>query len=249
MVDGTKMNSTKAGPAESRRERQRRELTAEIIAIARRQLTDGGRAGVSWRAIAREVGMNPASLYTYFESLDELFTAMILESYSGLAGALETALDRALHTATAPADGDEGSASGSGRTEPTIEPLLAVVRAYRQWAVEHPAHYNLIFTDQIPGYAAPPGGPTVEAELAVLRSLISAFGLAVRGEPYGVEDYDKAPPDDVARSLQAWGVLHGLVSLEINHHLPFVEEPERLVIDAAIRSATGTDRFGEEFSG
>jgi len=188
--------------------------------------------------------MNPASLYTYFESLDELFTAMILESYSGLAGTLETALDRAPSGATAPADGDGGSASEPGGSEPTIEPLVAVVRAYRQWAVEHPAHYNLIFTDQIPGYAAPPGGPTVEAELAVLRPLISAFGLAVRGEPYGVEDYDKAPPDDVARFLHAWGVLHGLVSLEINHHLPFVDEPEQLVIDATVRSATVTGRFG-----
>ncbi len=221
MAAQDKPNDSEPAVPESRRERQRRELTAEIIAIARRQLTEGGRAGVSWRAIAREVGMNPASLYTYFESLDELFTAMILETYAGLAAALETAL------------ADANPAVG----EPTIEPLVAVVSAYRRWAVEHPAHYNLIFTDQIPGYAAPPGGPTVEAELSVLRPLIAAFGLAVRGEPYSVEDYDDAPPDESARALESWGVVHGLVSLEINNHLPYVDEPERLVIDAAVRGA------------
>ena len=94
MATETPVEATSGGPdgvetpTESRRDRQRRELTAEIITIARRQLAEGGRAGVSWRAIAREVGMNPASLYTYFANLDDLFTAMIIESYGGLAAAL-----------------------------------------------------------------------------------------------------------------------------------------------------------------
>ena len=77
---------------ESRRDRQRRELVAEIVEIARAQLASGGRAAVSWRGIAREVGMNPASLYTYFDGLDDLFTAVILDSYGGLAAALGTLL-------------------------------------------------------------------------------------------------------------------------------------------------------------
>ncbi len=222
-------------PTESRRERQRRELTAEIVAIARRQLAEGGRAGVSWRAIAREVGMNPASLYTYFANLDELFTAMILESYGGLAHALERAL--------AEVDGPTGPATPTGPAEgpppsepPRTEPLEAVVLAYRSWAVEHPAQYNLIFTDQIPGYAAPPGGPTVTAEVAVLEPLVRACGL-VAGQHYSTADVDDVPPELMAGLLRTWGVLHGLVSLEINHHLPFVDDPGALTTASVLRTA------------
>jgi AcrR family transcriptional regulator len=45
---------------ETRRERHRRELVDEIRDEARRQLEAGGAASVSWRAIARCVGMRPA---------------------------------------------------------------------------------------------------------------------------------------------------------------------------------------------
>ncbi len=220
---------------ESRRDRQRRELTAEIVAIARRQLAEGGRAGVSWRAIAREVGMNPASLYTYFASLDELFTAVIIDTYGGLADALERALDAATG-GEAPTDPPGTSAERT--VEPDPAPLVAVVQAYRRWAIDHPAHYNLIFTDQIPGYAAPPGGPTVDAEVDMLRPLIASFGLAV-GRVASVEQQADAPPDVVARMVATWGTLHGLVALEINNHLPFVDQREALLVEAVLRAVGG----------
>ncbi|MEM9566074.1 MAG: TetR/AcrR family transcriptional regulator [Actinomycetota bacterium] len=242
---------------ERRRDRQRRELTAEIIAIARRQLADGGRAGVSWRAIAREVGMNPASLYTYFASLDELFTAVIIDTYAGLADALDEALAGATdnratagaadNRATAGATDNRATAGGTlgdrrvgSAVRPDPVPLVAVVRAYRRWALDHPAHYNLIFTDQIPGYAAPPGGPTVDAEVAMLRPLIAAFGLAI-GQIASVDEPDRAPPGAVAQMVATWGALHGLVALEINNHLPFIDEREDLLVDAVLR-AVGRDR-------
>jgi AcrR family transcriptional regulator len=215
-------------PTETRRDRQRRELTEEIVAIARRQLAEGGRAGVSWRAIAREVGMNPASLYTYFANIDELFTAMILESSRGLARALEEALAEALER--------EGPESLGPPIVATPGPLVAVATAYRRWAAEHPAQYNLVFTDQIPGYAAPPDGPTVEAEMAIVEPLVRAFGLA-RGEDASTADAEQADPREVGAAIQVWGVLHGLVSLEINHHIPIVTDPESLVVEAVRRAA------------
>ena len=58
--------------SEGRRARQRRQLLADIEAEARRLLEEGGAGNVSMRAIARAVGMGPASLYTYFDSLSKL---------------------------------------------------------------------------------------------------------------------------------------------------------------------------------
>jgi AcrR family transcriptional regulator len=197
---------------ESRRDRQRRELVAEILAAARRQLDDGGPGNVSWRGVAREVGMNPASLYTYFDSLDELFTALITESFLSLAEAVRQAFD------------DSAGAE-------SLDRLLACVRAYRAWAVANPRQFNLIWTDQLPGYAAPPAGPTVTAEQAVYRPFLLAVGEA-EGRGDRLAEFATLPIDDQYRLLGLFGTLHGLVSLEINSHLaPGSVGGEALLVD------------------
>jgi AcrR family transcriptional regulator len=178
---------------ESRRDRQRRELVAEIIAVACRQLDEGGPGNVSWRGVARVVGMNPASLYTYFASLDDLFTALITASFGDLAGAVGQAFD------------------DSAGAEPG-ERLIACVRAYRAWAVANPRRFNLIWTDQLPGYAAPPGGPTVTAEQAVYRPFLLAVGEA-EGRGDQLAEFASLPAADQRRLLGLFGTLHGLVSL------------------------------------
>ena len=50
------------------RERVRAELTAEITRAARRQLAETGAAGLSLRAVARELKMASSALYRYFPS-------------------------------------------------------------------------------------------------------------------------------------------------------------------------------------
>ncbi|WP_433602300.1 TetR/AcrR family transcriptional regulator [Nocardia sp. CA-135953] len=197
---------------ESRRDRQRRELVAEIIAVACRQLDEGGPGNVSWRGVAREVGMNPASLYTYFASLDDLFTALIAEGFRGLAGTVGRAF--------------EDSAGAA-----PVDRLLACVRAYRAWAVANPRRFNLIWTDQLPGYAAPPGGPTVTAEQAVYRPFLLAVGEA-EGCGDQLAEFTTLSTHDQRRLLGLFGTLHGLVSLEINSHLaPGSVDGEALIVD------------------
>ncbi len=200
-------------PPESRRERQRRELTSEILAIARRQLESTGAGGVSWRGIAREVGMNPASLYTYFPSLDDLFTALVLESHRSLAQAIvdaeQAAIDRSPY-----------------------DRALACALAYRTWALEHTGQFNLIFTDQLPGYAAPPDGPTVDAQ-------IEMFGPFLRAMTEYLDLPDgELPPDTLSDVMGLRCLLHGLVTLEVNHHLPFIDDHEALLVDQLARSMT-----------
>jgi AcrR family transcriptional regulator len=187
-------------PPVSRRERLRRELVGEVLDTARRHLAEGGPAAVSWRGIAREVGINPASLYTYFDSLDDLFTAVILDSFGRLAQAINGA-------ARAAADGEP------------VDRVMACAHAYRSWALEHPAEFNLVFTDRIPGYQAPPGGPTVAIQDEIFGPFVAALD-ALDGEPDAPLDVRNRADERVA----LWATMHGLVMLEINHHLPFVED-------------------------
>ncbi len=196
---------------EGRRARQRRELLAEIEAEARRLLTEGGAGKVSMRAIARGVGMGAASLYTYFDGLDDVFTMLLLRSYKRLA------------EATAAAVAAFANASPADRA-------LAGILAHRRWALEHRHEFNLLFTDQLPGYAAPPGGPTVAAQIEVFQPIMHALS------ELGLRDPELAP---VEMSVVVWAAFHGVVTLEVNHHLDWLPDTGALH-EKAVRRALAT---------
>nr|WP_232541494.1 TetR-like C-terminal domain-containing protein [Nocardia bovistercoris] len=112
-----------------------------------------------------------------------------------------------------------------------VDRLLACARAYRAWAVANPRRFNLIWTDQVLGYAAPPGGPTVTAERAVYRPFLLAIGQA-QGKGDRLVDFAALPTEDRHRLLGLFATMHGLVSLEINSHLaPGSIDGEALLID------------------
>lgn len=221
-----------AANPETRRQRLRRELTTEVIATARQQLQAGGPSGISWRGIARSVGINPASLYTYFDNLDEVFTAVILDSFQRLGATVQTAASEL--TAESP-----------------DERLVGLALAFRRWALDHPAEFNLIFTDQLPGYAAPPDGPTVEAQGAIFGPFAAAVAASLGTEPPDQTSAGEPTvpelPDDAALFIRLWATMHGLVMLEINHHLPFLDDHETVFV-AAMRGALDGARSAVERS-
>ncbi len=211
---------------ESRRDRLRRELTDEIVETGRRQLEAGGVAAVSWRAIAREVGMNPASLYTYVDGVDDLFTRILLLSFDRLATAIRSA-----------ADAEPGAGPGAR--------LLAAAHAYRGWALDHPREFNLLYTDQLPNYTAPPDGPTVDAALAVERPFLEAMG-----ELAGLDDpFDLIGDEHPERAAAVYGLratLHGFITLEVNHHAPYLNGAGEMMGQVLTRSIDEfTTRFGQ----
>src|ERR687884_2050560 len=77
------------------RARVRAELTREITEAARRHLTTDGAAGLSLRAVARELGMASSAVYRYFPSRDDLLTALIVDAYDALGAATEEAEEAA----------------------------------------------------------------------------------------------------------------------------------------------------------
>ena len=189
-------------PVESRRERQGRELKRDILTQARRRLEEGGPNAVTLRGIAREVGMSAPALYTYFPSLAELFTELIVQSYQSLEAEIR-------------------DATGASAGLALEQRLAGGPIAYRSWAIAHPRQFNLIFFDQLGGYAAPPDGPTVSAQTAVLQPIAAPYAEA-RGCSLAELLGDGDLLDDF---LGWWGAFHGIVALEVNHHLDW-REPE-----------------------
>jgi AcrR family transcriptional regulator len=215
------------------RERVRRELTIEIKAVALAQLASSGGAALSLRAIAREMGMASSALFRYFRSRDALLTALIIDSYSSLAEAAETAEVR-VH-------------------QRSIEDRwMAICRGVRNWAVAHPHEYALIFGSPIPGYAAPPGtvGPATRVPLLLgdlLGDLVKEQSdtVGVKPEPpaavrRAIEPVRSVMPEAITadlmvRGLMAWTYLFGAVSFEVFGHRHNVIADDDAFFDYEVR--------------
>jgi AcrR family transcriptional regulator len=210
-VSGMSTHGSRSGSA---RERVRAELTREIVEIAQRHLATEGAAGLSLRAVAREMGMVSSAIYRYFPSRDELLTALIIEGYNAIGEAVEKA-DAAC------ARGDH-----TGR-------WLAVCRAVREWALARPHEYALLYGSPVPGYQAPQDtiGPAMRDTVVFGGILSEAYAAGALTPP----DIGPPPPaafagdaarlresvmpglpDDVlARAVIAWTGLFGMVSFEL----------------------------------
>ena len=64
---------------------------------------------------------------------------------------------------------------GHFAASPPQDRILVGILAHRRWALDHRNEFNLIFTAQLPGYVAPAGGPTIEAQTAVFRPISDAL--------------------------------------------------------------------------
>lgn len=71
----------------------REQIEAKIVELGRRQLLDHGAAGLSLRAIARNLGMVSSAVYRYVSSRDELLTLLLVDAYSDLADTVDRARD------------------------------------------------------------------------------------------------------------------------------------------------------------
>ncbi|MGI5491597.1 TetR/AcrR family transcriptional regulator [Microtetraspora malaysiensis] len=198
------------------RERVRAELTREIADIARRHLATDGAAGLSLRAVAREMGMVSSAIYRYFPSRDDLLTTLIVDGYNALGEAVEKA------DAACARDGYTGR-------------WLAVCHTVRGWALAHPHEYALLYGSPVPGYRAPedtivPATRGIAVYGRILADAIAAGRLAppaILPEPPAIIAPDAeairmiipgASDDVITRAVTVWTGLFGMVSFELYGH-------------------------------
>jgi AcrR family transcriptional regulator len=139
------------------RERARAEITGEILTAGRRYLATAGAAGLSLRAIARDLGMASSAVYRYFASRDELLTTLIIDAYDSLGAAAES------------------REAAVERTD-LFGRWSAVCTAVRDWAQANPNEYALIYGSPVPGYVAPQDtiGPASRVSALLVQILADA---------------------------------------------------------------------------
>lgn len=193
-----------------KRQDSRERIEAQIIELGRRHLVTEGAAGLSLRAIARDLGMVSSAIYRYVASRDDLLTLLLIDAYSELADHVDSA-----------------RGTGSWRDQ-----LVAMAHAARAWAVDQPARWALLYGSPVPGYHAPaertvgPGTRVVGALLDVVATGVAAGDIVATDktvpQPLSA-DFDRVraefgfPGDDwsVAKCLLMWAALVGAVSLEV----------------------------------
>lgn len=206
-----------ATPRLSARALARAEVNRRILEAARARLTTEGAAGLSVRAIARDLGMVSSGVYRYVASRDDLLTELLVAGFDELGEAMEAADATVVDRDDVPAR------------------FAAIAHAFRDWARAHPSDFALLYGSPVPGYAAPDRtvGPAtrVVGAFARLLPLASAQGIhplhpptldeatAASLEPViALAGDDGLDPRDVAAGVMGWTVVEGTVQLELFGH-------------------------------
>ena len=157
-------STTPSRPGRRDRRRDRHEATKrEILKAAWSMVRADGLAGLSLRALAHAVDMEPQSLYTYFESKNAIYDQMFADGNQELA--------RQFACAEIPAE-----ARGA---------LRVVASVFVEFAAADPARYQLLFQRTIPGFQ-----PSSESYAIAVDVLDGARAMLVQAGLRNETDFD-----------------------------------------------------------
>lgn len=222
----------------SRREQQREATLEEIKDLAWQQMADNGPAKLSLRQITRQMRMSSAAIFRYFPNRDALLDTLTEDAFLSQDAALEA------------------SQEGNGHQSPERQ-LLALAEAYRQWAMDHPAQYMLIYGTPIPGYQ-PDWGRLLPAASRGLTLFLEIFESGRRAGQLTLPVDQLSPdlkrhlegviserdypvsPQALYLAIAAWARLHGVVSLELIGQLGLVTGDPALFFRQEVDSLLAT---------
>jgi len=152
--------AAEATPHRRDRRRERHEATRrEILDTAWAVVRDKGLVALSLRGLARALGMEAQSLYTYFPSKHAIYDGMFAEANAALL----------IRRRELPADGDP------------VERLAQSTRAFVEFCVENPVRYQLLFLRTIPGFEPSPESFAISLEnLDLTRARLAAVGVTTQ---------------------------------------------------------------------
>jgi AcrR family transcriptional regulator len=144
-------------PVRDRQAERHAATRAEILDAAWEQVRANGLAALSLRDLARSVGMQPPSLYSYFESKNAIYDAMYAQGARQLV--------------------DEQRVS-MPKPEDPLEALKAVVRSFIEFCAADFARYQLLFQRTIPGFEPSAESFKISQDaLAALGELLARCGV------------------------------------------------------------------------
>ncbi len=182
------------------------DLRTALVEEAAAMISEGGAASVTMRAIGSRLGVSRGAPYRHFPDKTALLVAVAVAGFERL--------NRRLGS------GDTGASSTS------VERLRRMGEQYVRFALEHPAHYRLMYGKEALERQDQPELRTAAGSL--LENLVDV--IRVHQQSGEIETADPR-----AQAYVAWSAVHGLASLLIERQIdPNVD------VDDLIRQTTQT---------
>lgn len=159
------------------------DLRRAVLAAAVATINEAGPAGVSLRDLARRAGVSHAAPAHHFGDKAGVLSALAAEGFDLLADELAAALQR-------------------------TQDFLEVGVAYVRFAVEHRAHFEVMFRPDL-------YHPDDRAVLAARERASEALAGGIGSLPE-----QQAGPDARLAGIAAWSLVHGFATLWLNGALP-----------------------------
>jgi AcrR family transcriptional regulator len=176
-----------------RRRRYRENLIEDILTIARQMMKADGVAALNFNGIARQLGMRPPSLYTYFDSKDAIYDELFRRGFEEFGRKMEARPHQ------------DGSFTDN---------LRSAILTYMTFAYENPDLFQLMFQRPVPGFV--PSEESMAVSLSNLaRGREQMRAILVSGEI--AFDLPLEEANDLAISM-----MYGLTELHLanNPELP-----------------------------
>jgi AcrR family transcriptional regulator len=173
------------------------ELRENLIEAAITLINEKGISDLSLRQLARYVGVSHNAPYRHFETKQALLIAVAEEGFIALRKRLEEAK--------------------IGSSEDARDQLRAIGIAYVQFALTHPAHYQVMFGDYRNHCCE-------SASLAEVSK--QAFGVLVNIIQEGQDQGIFREGNTINLARVAWSLVHGQAMLKLDHRLQIESETE-----------------------
>ncbi len=174
------------------------DLRHALIEASLALISEQGFAALTLREVARRAGVTHAAPYRHFADKEALLAAVAEEGFRAMAAQMRERMDR------------ESSPS---------ERLSACGVAYVLFAIQHPAHFRVMF--------GPHFTRRVDHE-SLGKEGGNAFGLLVQGLVEGQKAGEVREGEPLPLALMAWSLVHGLASLLVDGQLQhLVQGPEK----------------------
>lgn len=179
---------------------------AALIEAATDLVKEHGPEGFSMREAARRVGIDPAACYRHFRDRSELLIAIAQRGFLELAEAMTVAQQ---------SDAD-----------PRVQ-LLAMGRCYVDYALDHPAHFRVMF-----------GGAGISARdsaLAAPELLRSSFDLLKDSVHAWLKVLEPQPKVE-STAVMLWAAVHGVARLQLDGALPLPRSDVQELVEGLCRA-------------
>ncbi len=191
--------------AQERREREKQELRRAILDAAGELFLEHGYEGFSLRQVAEAIGYSPGTIYLYFKDKDAVLFSVADEGFREF--------------------GQRIGGAFQSHDDPR-ERLMAMGRAYIDFALKNRAHYELMFMQRA-DYLTKNRGPKFEPPIESLHVLQDAVQEAMAAGV--IREGDVEATADVI-----WALVHGVSALIISMPFMFDEERTQKMIETAL---------------